>query len=59
MRALGLPASPLLTEANTLGFFVNDKLVNGLFPATNYSLFVEVILTIFGEKMLTGNFSDS
>jgi hypothetical protein len=54
--ALSLSTSPLLTEANAFSLFINDIFVYRLFATTNHSLFAEVILSIFGEEMLTGNF---
>ena len=58
MLALSLLAFSLLAETDTLGFFIYDVLMNCFFATTHNSLLVEVILSVFGEKMLTSNFSD-
>ena len=58
MLALSLLAFSLLAKTDTLGFFIYDVLMNCFFATTHNSLLVEVILSVFGEKMLTSNFSD-
>ena len=58
MLALVPFAFPLLAEANTLGLFVDDVLLNGFSASTHDSLLAEVVLAVLGEKMLTSNFSD-
>ena len=56
--ALSLSTSPLLAEAYTLCLFINDIFMYRLLATTVYSFPAEIILTIFGKEVLTGNFPD-
>ena len=58
MLALVPFAFPLLAEANALGLLVNDVLLDGFSASAHDSLLAEIVLSVFGEEMLTGNFSD-
>ena len=58
MLTFRLPSSSLLTKAYAFSRFIDSVFLNLFFAATYNSIMSKIILRIFREEMLTGNFSD-
>jgi hypothetical protein len=59
MLALSLAAETLLAEADALGLIVDVVLLDRLFASFFHTVFSEVVLTVFCEKMLASHLFDS
>jgi hypothetical protein len=58
MLALRLSPQALLAKADAFCIIVNEIFLNRIFATCGNSCVAEIILSIFREKMFTGNFFD-